>query len=256
MLRWMMALFLAAAAGAASAQMADDPARPGIAGAFSRIRTLQKELARTPAREDLHTALALEYLILGQELLFESEISSVLQLNPRSAQANYLLGRFDQEIRQDPAKAVGSFRKALNSAPDSFKAEYYLGLCYRSLGQPDEARVHLQAASERSSYDWPFRALAELEFEQGAYGRAVAAIKQALERGSGEPANYLLAAKIYRANGDSANAVAALRRCIDLDPVLASPHYLLGQIYLSKPETRALGQKELARFDELKDGDP
>jgi tetratricopeptide (TPR) repeat protein len=225
------------------------------AGTFSRIRTLRQQLAAGADREDLHTSLAVEYLLLGQENLFQTEIASALRLNPQSAQAHYLLGRYEWEVKQDPAKAVVSFRQALDSTPDSFKSEYFLGLCYRSLGQVEEARRHLLSAASRSDYDWPWRALADLELEQGARTEAAAAIVNALRKGPQDPANHLLAAKIYRSSGDNEKAVAALRRCIELDPTLPAPHYLLSQIYSASPATRALAARELARFADLKDGD-
>ena len=57
-------------------------------------------------------------------------------------------------------------------------------------------------------------------------------------------------AKVYRRTHQTAQALAAARECVELDPKFAEGHYLLGQLYreANQPER---ARHEMERFHEL-----
>ncbi len=235
---------------AAIAACAEQPAGSDVS-AFGNLRRLLSAARQAPEDTGVTTDLALNYFLLGQHQLFREAIAGVLARDPRSAQAYYLRGRFALEAEQNPKAAAGDFQKALELAPASFKSDYYLGICLRQLGQFAAARAALQKACASSTYSWPFRALAELELD---LNRAVAALPPALKAVELEPRsaeNCLVAGKTYQALGQAEKAIPLYQQAARLDPLWEKPHFLLGNLYLAQPTTRALAAGELQTFQQL-----
>jgi len=65
------------------------------------------------------------------------------------------------------------------------------------------------------------------------------------------PAIQFALAKAYKAEGQTAKALEAAHKCVDLDPQFADGHYLLGQLYrdANQPE---LARKQFELFRQLK----
>ena len=136
------------------------------------VAAISKKFANWRSRNTAHpddaniqTDLALNFFLLGQRDLFHAGIARALELDPGSAQAYYLAGRFALEAEQDPSEASRNFQKALDLTPASFKAHYFLGISLRQLVHFEAARDEFQKAAESSEYSWPFSALAEIELD-------------------------------------------------------------------------------------------
>jgi tetratricopeptide (TPR) repeat protein len=221
------------------------------ASAFTNFRRLLAASRQAPNDAGIATDLALNYFLLGQRQLFREAIARALVLDPGSAQAYYLTGRFALESEQNPKEASAALRKALELAPSSFKAHYYLGICLRQLGQFAAAREQFQKAGESSSYSWPFRNLAELELELNRFSAALAPALKAIELEPTSAENCLVAGKAYQALGQAEKAIPLYQRAASLDPLWEKPHFLLGNLYLARAETRPLATKELEVFQQL-----
>ena len=65
------------------------------------------------------------------------------------------------------------------------------------------------------------------------------------------PAIHYGLAKAYKAEGQTVKALAAARRCVELDPRFADGHYLLGQLYRDSAQAE-LAQREFDLFRQMK----
>ncbi len=220
---------------------------------FLAVKLLEAAEAADPKRAEIHTTLALNYYLLDQRKLFREEIAAALGLDPSSAQAWYLAGRFALEIDADIPKAIKCLRKTLELASASFKAHYYLGICYQDLGQPDRARSEFRLAAESGSYDWPLRALSELEYTAGNMQAALEAALEALKRNRASPESNLAAARAWQALGKDDAAVAAYQEAARLDPTWDRPHYYLGALFTKRGDSAAAA-REFRVFEKLRNG--
>jgi tetratricopeptide (TPR) repeat protein len=235
----------------ASAQPADQ----AVASYFANVRQLEASEALHPDDATIETDLALNLFLLGQRDLFHAAIAKALEIDPRSAQAYYLAGRFALEAEQDPSEASRNFQKALDLAPSSFKAHYFLGISLRQLVHFPAARDEFKKATESSAYSWPFSALAETELDLNDPQAALEPALKAIELEPQSAENVEIAGRVYRALGQDDKAIQMYQQAAKLDPLLETPHFLLGNLYAARRETKNLSGKELELFRQLKDQD-
>ena len=76
-----------------------------MASYFANLRQAEASEAAHPDDAEVATSLALNFFLLGQRTLFHAAIDKALKIDPHSAQAYYLAGRFALEAEQDPKKA-------------------------------------------------------------------------------------------------------------------------------------------------------
>lgn len=238
-----------------AAVAAAQPEDHTVAAYFEKVRQLEISETAHPDDANIQTDLALNFFLLGQRDLFHAGIARALELDPGSAQAYYLAGRFALEAEQDPSEASRNFQKALDLTPASFKAHYFLGISLRQLVHFEAARDEFQKAAESSEYSWPFSALAEIELDlnnpQAALAPALKAI--ALEPQSAE--NAEIAGRVYRALGQIDKATGMYQQAARLDPLWEKPHFLLGNLYAASPATKSLSDQELELFNQLREQD-
>lgn len=235
----------------ASAQPADQ----AVASYFANVRQLEASEAVHPDDATIETDLALNLFLLGQRELFHAAVARALEIDPRSAQAYYLAGRFALEAEQDPSEASRNFQKALDLTPSSFKAHYFLGISLRQLVHFPAARDEFIKATESSGYSWPFSALAETELDLNDPQAALAPALKAIELEPQSADNAEIAGRVYRALGQDDKAIQMYQKAAELDPLLETPHFLLGNLYAARPETKNLSAKELELFKQLKEQD-
>jgi tetratricopeptide (TPR) repeat protein len=234
---------------------AAQPADQTVVSYFANVRQLEASEAAHPDDAAVETDLALNFFLLGQRELFHAAISRALEIDPRSAQAYYLAGRFALEAAQDPSEASRNFQKALELAPSSFKAHYFLGISLRQLVHFEAARDEFQKATESSSYSWPFSSLAETELDLNNPQAALEPALKAIELEPQSAENAEIAGRVYRALGQSDKAIQMYQQAAKLDPLSETPHFLLGSLYAAQLETKNLGEKELELFRQLRDQD-
>jgi len=218
---------------------------------FANVRALE-------AREALHpdaaieNDLALNFFLLGQHELFHAAIAKALEIEPGSAQAYYLAGRFALEAEQNPKDASRAFQKALDLAPASFKSHYYLGISLRQLTRFQAAREEFQKAAESATYSWPFNALAETELDLNNPQAALTAALKAIEIEPQSAENVLLAGRVYQSLNQTEKAIQMYQQAATLDPLWEMPHFRLASVYAARPDTQKLREAELEQFEKLK----
>jgi tetratricopeptide (TPR) repeat protein len=236
---------------AASAQPADKT----VVSYFANVRQLEASEAAHSDDASIETDLALNLFLLGQRELFHAAIARALEINPGLAQAYYLAGRFALEAEQDPSEASRNFQKALELDPSSFKAHYFLGISLRQLVHFQAARDEFKKATESSGYSWPFSALAETDLDLNDPQAALEPALKAIELEPQSADNSEIAGRVYHALGQDDKAIQMYQQAAKLDPLLETPHFLLGNLYAARPETKNLSGKELELFRQLKEQD-
>jgi tetratricopeptide (TPR) repeat protein len=231
------------------------PAPRDDARVFASIRALDAQLAAHPDSASLQTQLALNYLLLDQRELAAAALKRALDLNPREAQAHYLAGRLALEVEQNPQEAIDEFRRTLSIEKSSFKARYFLGISFSELGQCDAARKSFEESAKTATYSWPFRSLAETDLLLNDAQHALPPALKAVVMEPGSAENALTAARVYHALNQNDKAVHMAQQASRLEPLWDAPHFLLGNIYAARPQTRQQSTAEFGQFRRLKEQD-
>lgn len=223
---------------------------------------LRKALSLRPDDAEFHYRLAA--LLLQQKL----EWKATLGLDRRDTSTPVILGT-EQE-------ALESLEKTVSLDPDHLKARLHLGRTYYDQNQHQKARGQFEAVLEKDpDYPWLHYHLALLHSSRGDVQAAVRELEKEIELHPGHfqarlelgewlvktgrfesglshlsrlkqdevhpvDLNYAIA-KAHRGLGNPDQALAAARKCVEMDYEFSDAHYLLGQLY------RETGEPELAR---------
>ena len=129
---------------------------------------------------------------------------------------------------------------------------HHIALVYINSGEPAKAIEELN--TELRYY--PENAQARLELGEtllklNQYHKAAEELLIAARQAPQMPAIQFALAKAYKAEGRTAKALEAARKCVELDSSFADGHYLLGQLYrdANQPE---LARKQFELFRQLK----
>lgn len=135
----------------------------------------------------------------------------------------------------DFEKAVESFSKVAEMAPDRPEILYNLGFAYEGLGDLDEATEHYEKAlALRPDYYDPLIALAVVHTQRKAWSEAVRAYERAVAiRPEDATVLYNYGAVAMNAS-DMDRAVGAFENALALEPDRAEAHYQLGMIAVSQ----------------------
>lgn len=131
---------------------------------------------------------------------------------------------------------------------------HHIALVYINSGEPAKAMAELNTELR---YD-PANAQARLELGEtllklNQYHKAGEELQVAANQAPQMPAIQFALAKAYKAEGQTAKALEAARKCVELDPRFADGHYLLGQLYRDSNQTE-LAKKQFELFRQLKSG--
>ena len=223
---------------------------------------LRKALSLRPDNAEFQYRLA---ALLLQEKM---EWKATLGLDRRDVSTRVVLGT-EQE-------ALDSLEKAVKLDPNHLKARLHLGRTYYDHNQHQEARRQFEAVLEKDpNYAWLHYHLAMLHSNRGEVQAATRELEKELELHPGHSQarlelgewlvkigryegglthlsqvkqeevhpvdlNYAIA-KAHRGLGNPDQALAAARKCLEMDPEFSDAHYLLGQLY------RETGELELSR---------
>ena len=223
---------------------------------------LRKALSLRPDNAEFHYRLAA--LLLQQQI----EWKATLGLDRRDVSTRVVLGT-EQE-------ALDSLERAVKLDPNHLKARLHLGRTYYDHNQHPEARRQFEAVLEKDpNFAWLHYHLALLHSNRGEVQAATGELEKELELHPGHSQarlelgewlvktgryesglthlsqvkqdevnpvdlNYAVA-KAHRGLGNPDQALAAARKCLEMDPEFSDAHYLLGQLY------RETGKLKLSR---------
>jgi Tfp pilus assembly protein PilF len=141
----------------------------------------------------------------------------ILSHNPQSRAAGM------KEFQEgNYADAAGAFRNAVRADPRDYKSQFYLAQCYEKMNQPQQAmqayKTSLDAQprtlagqEDKAQRITTIEALAACISKSDQRDAEVNKIEQSA-RGSNNPQDYLLLAKIYQNRGDADSALDAYNR--------------------------------------------
>lgn len=152
----------------------------------------------------------------------------------------------------EPAIAESAFKKVLDLRGAHFETLIYLGNAAADLGHWDQARSALERAQTMAPESFlPDFALGGIELRRGNHRRAVMHLEASVAREELPQSLYLLGS-CRLALGESGRAIRALKRAVELDPTFEEAIDHLGAAYLRR------GWKKLAlqTFQRLERLDP
>jgi tetratricopeptide (TPR) repeat protein len=199
------------------------------------VRRLRQAEKRVPGGNVVQKTLALAYLLLGQNVLFEIKIREAIALDGQDFAPYYLQGRFMQSEERNVRRAIESYRRALELRPGHYESLHYLGLTLATMGEPEEAEQYFQEAIAAAKLAGQTFSLPHNQLSRLARGSdPQAALEYAAQAVASEPNladNHLQLAKAYMALGRLQEAVAALKTSVSLDANQSSPYYSLATLY-------------------------
>jgi tetratricopeptide (TPR) repeat protein len=202
---------------------------------------LKKAEALAPLDPESRLRLVLAYVAMGQRAWARPELERLVRDAPDAAIPHYWLGRLDYDDGQYAA-AITHLQAAATRDPSSPRTFDNLGLCYEALNEVDLAlpqyreAVRLnRLAADRSA--WPPLNLGIALARRGEAGEAEALLREAIRIDpSASRAHYHLGTVLEDTNRPDA-AIAALRTAADADPAYPEPLYALARIYRRQGRT-------------------
>jgi tetratricopeptide (TPR) repeat protein len=132
-------------------------------------------------------------------------------------------------------KAIESFTKVNEMAPDRPEVLYNLGFAYEGLQQMDAAVEHYRKALElRPDYYDPLIALAAIHTARKEWSEAAGFYERALALRPQEIAALYNYGAVSMNAGDMEKAVGAFEKVLELEPERAEAHFQLGMIAVSR----------------------
>ncbi|MDQ2747897.1 MAG: tetratricopeptide repeat protein [Acidobacteriota bacterium] len=169
--------------------------------------------------------------------------------NKRAAAQNLYSQGLGILSRDDYAKAVGYFEKAVEIDPNYAEGWYQIGFCYGMLGKPADAlKASRQAAKLRPDWAETYINIGASSFALGQYKDAADAYRQAakLDDGNAETL-YALGLSLGKL-GRADEGLLAYKRAVAIKPDLANAWEQLGAGYFKQKRYT----DSLAAFEQLK----
>lgn len=171
-------------------------------------RAILEELAKTAP--DYLPPQALLAEMAATEKRYEDSaklVATILTKEPAHPEASLLSARL-KLVRGEPAKAAEELEKLLTLYPNWPQTLYFLGLAYSGTGEQLKAVDRLTQAIRISPMPEAVLALAAIQLRSGDYGAAVLGLKPLVEKYPTNVQARLMLSGAYRAQGNTADALA------------------------------------------------
>ena len=202
-------------------------AHPGKAAPYSRRATLMMSLGR---REEAHR-----------------DAAKAISLDPKSADAHYVLGRIHEQDRELP-QALEAYAQVVAIDPEHVQTRYRLSLVHRRLGDAEEAgkQSHLYRSLKARNDALDTVARAANSIATGNYGFAETQLREAVRIDPENVQALYHLGMVQQEQHKFADAATTFRTVLSLDPELAMARATLGLALaeLGRPEE---ARHELAR---------
>ena len=193
---------------------------------------LRAGVADAPRSADAHVALA-DYLTAnGRGPEAEREFLAAVTTSPDSEMANRAAASFYVSVGRDAA-AEPFLKTAAGRPRQKLKSTLALADYYAAARRYPEARAVLEPATDGPEANGAKVRLAAIELETGSPETARRLLDGAMKRRPGADVLALNAQMLMR-EGKPDEAMAAARAAVDLDPQMASAHYVVGTIELDR----------------------
>jgi len=219
------------------------------------LTMLSKSLERNEQFASAHKILGFDLNIMGRQDLAIAELKKAIQLDPKSAESHYELGRilFEQGFY---SASVEQFCATEALSPGFVKAYHNLGLAYAALGDNTKAiaqfkkGLELNAMADRPSA-WPLIDFGTYYNLQSDFMHAKEMLQRAIAIDGSWDQAFDELAKAYRGLGQTELAIESLNRAIAINPNKLAYHYALAALY-RKTGQSAAAMQELKAYAQLK----
>lgn len=224
-----------------------------------------------PAEENLRKAVALApdqaafqfdlgYLLHQQRKYAEAVpvLKRAVALDPENLMARFMLARsyvFSYHELQIPNFAeltLEQLNYIVKKNPRYPAVHHHLALVYINSGEPakalDELNTELRFYPDNTQARME---LGETLIKLNQYHKAAEELLIAARQAPQVPGIQFALAKAYKTDGQTAKALEAARRCVEMDGQFADGHYLLGQLYQSTNQPE-LARQQFELFRQLK----
>jgi len=184
-----------------------------------------------------------KYLEKSKEYLAEKsydkariEIKNVLQIDPKFAEAYYMLGQLEEQ-KKELGKALGNYKKAIELSPEYTLAKVKLAKIYVIAGTDKfikDAKVLLSQVKQEQPDNTEAELIsATIEYKTGSKSKAAAAIKSVVARDPGLVSGVSLLATIYIADGNQDKAISLLKKSVLDNPENIPLRVSLARLYVA-----------------------
>ncbi len=187
-------------------------------------------------------------LKIGELQTFSSLNSESLKNKRAAAESLYSQG-LGILSRDDFARAVGYFEKAVEIDPNYAEAWYQAGFCYGTLGRHNEAlKASKQAAKLRPEWSETYINIGASSFALGQYKDAAEAYRQATKIDSNNADAYYALGLSLDKLGRTDEEILAFKRALALKPDYPAAYELMGAAYFKQKRYN----ESLSAFEQLK----
>jgi len=218
---------------------------------------LRRATQLAPAREEPYLALARIYEKQQSPKAAVDILEQARKQIPGSPNVLLALGSSLVSAEQFQA-AVRTLAVLIQSVPDQFEAYPKLAEAYRNMGEPVRATEALRRLAQRKP-DYPMLHLviaqSMLDEPSVDYSGVLDELARAERASPADYDIYYLRGKAFLSMDKYQQAIAALRRAIELRPAEAGAYYQLGLAYRRSGQA-ALAKEQFARVEYLKSQSP
>ncbi len=176
------------------------------------VSLLERHQPRFSSSARFLFTLAVSYYASGKYTAARDLLEKVLRLAPQLAQAQFLMGSCYSSLGE-PERGLAHYKAALNLEPQNFLYHFQVGLVLSLLGDKPEAEAHLRRSIELNASHAPARYhLAELYFQTARNEFAMEQLEQAITLNPNFESYYYLLSRVYSRLGRAADSAAAMKR--------------------------------------------
>lgn len=235
-----------------------------VLAALQRLDGAEENLRKAAALAPDQAAFQydLGYLLHQERKYVEAQpvLKRAVELDPENLTARFMLARtyvfayHELQIPNFVELTLEQLNYIVKKDPRFPAVHHHLALVYINTGEQTKALEELN--TEIKFYPGNTQArleLGETLLRLNQYHKAAEQFLAASKQAPQMPAIQYGLAKAYKAESQTVKALAAARRCVQLDPKFADGHYLLGQLYRDTNQLE-LARQELDLFRQLKNG--
>jgi tetratricopeptide (TPR) repeat protein len=214
------------------------------------LEHLKESVALDPSRENSYLALA---DLLDQMQKYAEAVEVLKEARTRMPDSGPVLLALGTDLvrTEHYSDGIAALREVLRRSPEAFEAYVGLANAARQMGDSKQEIGALQQLA-RGRPDYPMIhvliARAMLNLKPVEARQVLGELALAEKQSPSDPDVFYLRGKVYVASGQYADALAPLRRSIELRALDPGPYYQLAKVY------QKLGKPELAReqFEHVK----